>query len=533
MRKNFHYALIGLYILTVFLLALQPVRALLSPEFKGLAPYRGNDESHYIVRIQEGLLHPFGNTSNGIFDGPIGAQPAGLELIAGFLLGWTQVGAPFIALIISVLLAPLTIVFTALILRRLGLTEKHSLLIACLYFFLLLGPLRRVVHQSWSLPITIAAVWSMLKWWQEPSKRTALVAGILVGLLMHIYLWSWTFVWTMCALLQIFTFIHDGPRQWWKKYASIVLFATTTILVALPALLRTMAISHHPLFRTVAERSSVVFSHELESPTRSLLWIILAIVTICAYTKRRFPHIVLPALSAVIALTIVLHQQLVHNTVISYWTHYYPYVCFVSIVVISTALLEKKWSLWHWASVGMASVFLIAAFIDYKGRLTIFMPVSSSAFEFQHLTPAIQQLTDGTTDTILTDRDSALIVAANTDDDVIFTEHIRHVFVPTTEYATRYCLSEAFSTEPIYTDWIPNVLHELSRAGRARDAELFKENQRTTQEACEWVQSHLDEALTKYHVTKILWNETHRPTWRIPESFVQINRGDGWSLWQR
>ncbi|MDB4978594.1 MAG: hypothetical protein JWM56_780 [Candidatus Peribacteria bacterium] len=533
MMARLRWMLVASYILALLVLAFPRVRDQLDVRNKGFALYYGTDESHYAVRLQEGLLHPFADTSNGIFSkpsAPQGLQPAGLERVAGFFFGWTGWTGTQVMILLSVLFAAVMVPLLQRLLVRTGLSDGAAFAGSALYFILFLGPLMRFVHQSWSLPCSVAALLLLWRFWERPTWLRAGIAGVFLGVLPHIYYWSWTFVWPVAALLFF--------ASWWDKKDlsknrrhGFLCMGIVAASLAAPYFLHMIMLAGNPLAREVAERSSVVYARGFESYTRSILVFLLAVGGYLSLRNTPMADRLRPLLFLSVVPFIVLHQQFIHGQVISFSTHYYPYICLVALLLAGALIAAKKWTIVTVPTLLLAILLLAAAGVDYTSRSAA-LHVESPRFRFQNLVGLSPWLASSPRQTILTDRETALILAANTKHDVVFTEHIRHVLVSTREYAERYCMSEMFAPDS-HPEWVPNTLHELSRLGRSRAEELRAERLNITTDACSWVQAHKKEALQRYSVDVLVWNEKEHPDWHIDSAlFTLEQQGNGWSLWK-
>lgn len=517
------------YGLAALILAFPVLLAFADARYRGAPLFFGTDESHYVVRLQEGLLQPFADTSNGIFSSPAvhGLQPAGLEMLFGTAFGWTGWSGTTVMILLSVLFAASLVPLLLSFLRQVGATPMVALVGAWGYFLVFLGVMRRFVHQSWSLPLTVVALLCLVRFWREPTDRRAVMAGVLLGVLPHAYLWSWTFAWTVagvgCCLLW-------GTGMLRRPWRHLTLLIAGVLALAVPYFWQMVGNMASPIAREVAERSSVIYARGVESPTRSVLLFLLAVSAIVSLWPRRRESWALPLLTLLLAPVIVLHQQFLHGQVISFSTHYYPYVCLVSVAALA-ALLSQSRARRDWPLLLLSSLFLAAALWDYSGRSLL---PQDRFFQFQALAPAYELLRqDPAREVFLTDRETALFIAANTHHDVVFTEHARHLLISTREYAERHCLSEVFSPQD-QAMFIPDILREPSRLGREREAQMYEERTAIAREACAWVRSHIAEALDRYGVTALLWNQVARPEWVVDDTqFILQKRGDGWSLWKR
>lgn len=525
---------LSLYLLGVLVLAVQPVRTLMAPWYEGVM-FRSDDESQYIMRIEQALLHPLTDVSNSITSGP--DAPRGLQMtfpetLVGSAFSWTGISASSLALWLSVLLAPLVMPLLALLMSRFGVRKIIAIILSTLFFFLLIGPLRRVIHQSWSLPYVLFTLLLMVDWFRQPTKKSTLGLGIILGLLPGIYFWAWTYGWAVFGILvasEVIVRVRKkeavGPFFWHAASALIVAF-----IVASPFLMLMWMNSHDPTAAETSLRSSLIAAREFESITRSFVLVIFTIGITGALFKRRDRSLT-PVFAMALGLLIVLHQQFIHGNVLSFWTHYYPYVCAVSILSVGLFESWNKRGVFGYVATGAACLFILGAYQDYSSRLSILAPLPIE--QYQHLSEPLALLAKETEkQTVLSDRNTSLLVGMNTDHDLAFTVYLRHVLLSTEELAERYCLVDSLSpvSDP---DWLAYTIKEISAAGKEGTEEVLQRDLVTVRQACEVVRSETKSALSEYGVTRLLWDEKIYPEWKIDERlFEKISSGEGWSLWR-
>ncbi len=535
---RFTLALLFLYVTGVFALAMQPLRTIVASGYEGVY-FKGGDESQYIMRVQDAMTHPWTDVSNAVTtgpDAPRGLQMTLFETLAGSLFAWTGFSATAITVLLSVLLSPLVTVFIGLLAVRLGSSRRVALLFAFLYFFLLFGPLRRVIHQSWSLPYMLGTLLLMLSWWREPSRGRTISLGILLGLVPGIYFWAWTYLWAVFGILVVLgvveRFAHREPRVVQSMLFHAFGAGIIALLTALPFFTLLWLNAHHPAAAEAGIRSSLIAARELESARRSLVLLILTASTVLWVLRSTEWKRAIPALALVLALFVVLHQQFIHGLVLSYWTHYYPYVCAVSVLLLAVIVSQSRRGILEYCTAMAACVFLIGAFNDYKGRGSFNAPLPQYT-QYQHLSGMLASLTaDPAHETVLTDRETSLIIGNATQHDVVFTPFLRHVLISDRELAERYCLTEILKGIPPDTEWLAYDIRELSAAGRAGTQAVLEKDLALTKDACVWVSAHEKEALKKYGVTRLAWDERNHPEWRINQKlFTSVVKGPGWSLW--
>ena len=509
----------------------------MQPGFQGIL-YKGGDESYYITRIEQAMYHPFTDVSNGIVSGPAaprGLQSPVLEMLMGSIFSWTGLTAPVLAFIISVVLAPLCIPLFAMLSLRVGAKETAAMTGAVLYFFLLIGPLRRIVHQSWSLPFVLFTCIMLVDCVRKPTLLRSMLLGACLGFASGVYLWAWTYLWASFGCMVAFVCITEWKAGSRENAMRLFRHATGVGVIALvvssPILFIMWQNMHHPAIADAGIRSLLVHAREFESVPRSMLFLLFTGMTTWVILRRSDRQNLIPLLALLIAMAAVLHQQFVHGIVLSYWTHYYQYVCMVALLVILTLLTLRDRSVLALSSMVVASIFLVAAFTDYYGRIAVLDPIPQWDM-FQHLSQPVRSLNRIEKQTVLSDTDSSFIVAMYTDHDVVFTPFMRHTLVSFTELAERYCLTQLVRGSPPDTTWLGHNVEEQSRTGRVKAREILARDLVLTAEACERVTNDPRSILQKYGVTMVLWDEKNHPEWNISEKyFSESEKGLGWSLW--
>lgn len=536
MSDRSYRALLGLsYAAGVVVLFIQPILGYLNGVPRGMLPFRGPDESLYLIRLQEGLLDPAADTTNGIWSGAhdtVGMQMALMERIAGWIFGWTGLDSLWVGLIVTAFLAPTAILLAAALMRRCGASRLQAFA-GAVAFFIVMGLLRRFFNPSWSMPLTMLCLLLLWRWWERLRWRDLLPAGMILGLLPGVYFWSWTYAWAVYGLLGAFVLDAWRRPDARKRLTQYVANGAFTLVVASPLLYRTYAVSLDPLFEESSLRMGLIHARQLESLPRSLLILLVAAGGFALFRHREDRHRMAPLLAMAIGAFAVMHQQFVHGRIMSFSSHYYWYLCLSAALMLAAILGRKCWRRPEAIIAGCASLVLLgAAWFDYHGRLTLLRAPTGWAMEFHHLTPAILRLRESPRETVLSDNWTATHVAVLTDDDVVSTDYDRILLLSNREYIERYCLSEAFGTGPINTAYIRTFNHEKSRAGREQTDAYAEMLEDMANDICPRVDADIQAYLRTYEVTTVLWNERRQPEWDLNRPYLRLReQGDGWSLW--
>ncbi len=535
--KTFRRAQIGITVLLSIFFSVPHVFHRLSPDYAGLMIIRSTDDGQYQAKVRAALLGRDGEVSNGMTGGvpaAKGGAPALLEWIVGRSFSWSSLHAPEVLLLFTVFITPLIFPLLSSFLLALFGSRFLALFGALLYVVSFVSPLQKPIHMSLSLPLTIGALFALFSVWQRPTRANMLLAGLCLGALVSVYFWSWTYAWAVLGwlLLLHLAFRPSAPSKRSQTTRMLGVIGIGLVLAA-PTVWHTIsvALSMPTIFQETAMRSTIIHTRGVESMARSAL-LLLTTLSALQYLRRsgglrvRSETALFP-LAMLLAAVTVMHQNVLHGTVFTFSSHYYPFVCLSMLMVLLFVLSEGTWTRWKFFTALLASLFLGAALFDYRVIAPNILLDRYDLASVQHLAPAMRILDQTPRDNILTDRTSAHMVTGWTDDDVVFTAYVRHVLVSDTEYVQRYCLSELPSRSGPDLDWLSREVVE-----RPNPEELSL-RRRQFEALCQPILSQPKIALQRYGVTALLWNEALRPDWKIDATLFQREvQGEGWSLWR-
>lgn len=509
--------------------------AFFDPAFKGLLPYGGSEEAMYLIRTQEALLHPFTTVTNGVWSGqyaPLGLQSAGTEQLIGALLWWTHLPAPWVVFVLHVLIAPLTIPLSAALARRVGAKKPLALLCGIVLFWFFVY-CRRLFHPGFSLPLVLATLLLLWRWYEKPSARRAIALGVPLGFAVGVYLWAWTFVWSATGLVVIGVIADRKLPQRNALLRSFPWLLLAALIAAAPAAKDLAAARLLPFFAQASVRAGLVHTHLPESAARSVVTVLLALAALWIFRKKEERRTQLPLLAMLGALAVAYNQQLVHGVVLSFSSHYIHYVSVAALLLILAIAARKKLTV---AGIGVCLVcaaLLVLNWKDMAGRLIAFVPPPPDAMRMQHLAPALDALRGMPQTMFLSDKNTADVIASYTQQDVAFTEYSGFLLISDKEYVERACLATLFA--PLPTDYKTLVVHAEERLRVLRGQEpraLYESHLAEANIACTALRADRAAALKRYGVTHVLWNQAEHPEWKLPAFLKQAAKGDGWSIWQ-
>jgi len=255
-----------------------------SPEYRpGFTVIRDKDYGNYYSRLERVLTGHPDEADNGITpigSGIEGMQGGGMEILVATLFGWMRLPAPTLSVVVTGILTPVLFLLFFALFVALGFSRRDAFVMEIvLYIVLYSNVLTRMMHPGWSFVPAIGALIVFLLFWKKPRAGTALLAGVLLGILPYLYFFSWCYVWAIVAMAVLISFIGDRrgdamTRRFpfaGRRPALLLLLGAVTLLVAAPFFRDMLAFSSHPLSHEVSVRSDFLFQRSVESIPRTVL----------------------------------------------------------------------------------------------------------------------------------------------------------------------------------------------------------------------------------------------------------------------
>jgi hypothetical protein len=519
-------------VITGFLSMLPYVSHTFYPAFHGLTVERDKDYANYDSRLERALTgHPeeASNAITPIGSGLQGLQVAGVEEVTGALFSWTHLDGPTVSVIVTGLLTPLLFLLFYLLFVALCFPPRWALGMTLVLFGVMFHGLTRVVHPGWSFLPTIGALYVSFLFFQKPTVSRLILAIILLGLMPYIYFWSWTFSWAVVGSFVLLS-LFSSPQITILRRAPLfsILLGVGVLLLSIPFVLQTVSLFGNTLYPEVAIRASFLTQRFPESPIRSGLLVLQLLAMFSLFRRYRTDWSYLATLSFLLGITLAMHQNVIHQRVLMFASHYYPHLLIATTVCGAWVLLRKVWMPARVVVAGLSLVFLAAGMYDYAFAQGFFIPQPND-FRDQNLAGVIADLKVEGRQTILTDADTGRVVTSWTDDGIVYTTHARFLLISDKDLVERYCVSELANPEPMTT----RVLDlEYNRILQSAAYQTYQKNLIT--EACARVKADPLTYLKKYGVTMMLWNKEQRPNWVVDPTKLHLQEersGSGWVLW--
>lgn len=506
-----------------------------SPAYRSLTVIRDKDYANYYSRLERALSGYHSEAGNGITtigSGIEGMQTAGMESAVAFLFGWTGLPAPSLSVLVTAILAPLLFLLFFTLFRTMAFPDRWSLGMTVLLFFVMFHGLTRVMHPGWSFVPAVAALAAFFVFLKRPSVLWVFAAGILLGLLPYLYFWSWTFVWAAAGSVALLDLCALGRKsiivRHWPKMLGLGLIVA---VFSLPFVLETAALMHNSLYPEVAVRASFLYERSPESWPRTVLLLVTTLSFLSLFPRYGKEYSYRFTAGALLGILIAMHQNIFHNRILMFSSHFYPHLLIAVTIAGAWVLLHRAPLVQRVIVAGIAAVFLAAGVYDYAFAHRFFIPQPWD-FRYQHLTEPIALLKNNTGATVLTDADTGRVLTSWDPVGIVYTHHVRFLFISDAAMAERYCVVELFSPvspvphRALYIEY-NHVLD--SPAMREREKNLVSE-------ACGRVRARPEEYLKKYEVTHVLWNQKERPEWVIESrkkafGLSEQASGSGWVLW--
>lgn len=404
---------------------------------QGIAVHLNSDEAIYLARIEEALTGRPEQSAEAFTGHPnlVGTQFAMLERFYGALFRFTGWRAPAVQTFLDVAIPVLVFLSLVFFFRLQGFSRNVSLLAAAFFCLLQLYNLNRPIHMRSSF---LVMLWGLIfiqlalrscRWWVIP-------AGIVLGTLVGVYVWSFMFAWAFWGSFVVWEFVDRKE----KRFGILFLIGCIGLISATPFILQYIALSHHPLYDYGSYRSGMHLGRRPESIIYSLLFGIALVSSVLAhrdsYEKLR-PY--RSAFALLLAAFVYMNQQIIHGTVFNFVSHgiFSLLLAALSVTLVFIVTREK------WLLIGAAALCVYMAAIGYDGRYVFGQwEVKDSDFEnqyFAEMLPALDILPRGR---ILSDPETESFIASNTHHDIVYSIYLKNVLMTHREIALRYCLTQ-------------------------------------------------------------------------------------------
>jgi len=320
---------------------------LMHPLSEGVLMDFTSDEYYYLPRVMEALSgRPEQAAEAYTGDHTVVAlQGALIERFYGFLFRWTGWTAITVMQILDSIIPPLLFLAMWWFLRLSGFTRWQAFGGSVLFVILELYSLNRPIHQRSSFLLVLLsflAIKGGLKRWYS-----GVIGGALLGLLVGVYFWSWTYAWAWWGVILLWEFGEWFHKRKGKQWQWLLLFGAVGALVALPFITHLVTASQHPLFEVTQFRTGLYHSRAPESWIRSVLFLgmVIGVLGACV-TRYKIMRPYRDAIAIVFVGFIVLNQQAVHGVILFFASHYlFPLVFSgVTCLLLSLAVCFSMYS---------------------------------------------------------------------------------------------------------------------------------------------------------------------------------------------
>jgi hypothetical protein len=530
---RFTISLIGFSVFLAVIMQVPQWRHLRHEDARGVLVSLNSDESIYLARVQESLSDRPELSAEAFMghDSVEGSQFALIERMYGNMFrftGWNA--AEVFRLMDSV--APVLLFFSVFFFLQLcGFRKEVAFGGAALFCLVQLYNLSRPIHMRasfflmlWSL-IGVTAAYHK-KWWGVA------LGGLMLGLLVAVYVWSFMFAWAFWGALLLVAFMQSRKESGLCSWHFLFLTGLVGLVAAIPAIMQYMDLLSHPLYEYAQFRSGIHPSRLPESFVYSGLFIVMLAglgITYRAHasTVKHFT----PVIALVIASVVYMNQQVVHGQTFNFVSHgiFSLMLAAISVVLLACALRPR----WLLLSIAAASVYIAA--IAYDGRYVVNQwSVDDSSLADQHLSELFTELEGMRRARIMTDPHTSALIAGFTKHDVVYSVYLKNILLTHKEIALRYCLTqlplrpEQRHIEGQHHLIYPDAVSAFKGSVREEEVALVKA-------ACTELDLEPSLGLGVFEASHIVWNKAEQPEWnmrRLRTKLKLVSETDTWALYQ-
>ena len=522
--------IVGISSLVIAVLMQAPqIIHMLQPEYKGIFVHMNSDEDLYLARVEEALSGRPELASEAFTGDPdlAGTQFAFIERMYGYLFGWTGMRAAVVLQIMDSVIPVLVFLLLTVFLQLCGFTCLQAFAGSALFVLVELYGLNRPINMRDSFALMLIALIVILVSWRKISISFGILGGILLGTLVGVYFWSWSFAWLWWGIFLLWEFFESFIRQKSTNWKLVLMIGIIGIVSALPAVWDMAILMKNPLYEYGLIRSGMRFGRMPESAVYSVLFLTLGVLASAKINYAKLSKHK-PAIITVLSAVLFIHQQVVHGVTFVFVSHSIFSLLLGAICVLLLAWEYKtKWLL---LSAAAAGVYIAGLAYDGRYVLKQWIPETSN-FSEQHLASALPALDKLERARILSDTSSSSFIAGYTRHDIVYSIHLKNTLMTHGELAERFCMTQ-IAVPPGQRNWEErrHLVHPESS-----DKKIKAWEKSLVSSACERVDASPEAYLRKFKVDYVFWDEKRQPSWQISRlgMFLKlVERGEGWAIYK-
>jgi hypothetical protein len=505
-----------------------------SDQYRGIVVHLSSDEYVYLARVQEALNGRPEQADEAMIGEPElrGTQGALLEQVVGTVFrpfGWR---AATVLQVMDVFVVFFMVLCVLWFFRLLKFSKRWSFLGTIFFCLILLYDLNRPIHQGLSFLVTLTTLCCIMAG-LERNRWLGILGSILLGLLLGVYFWSWTFAWLWVALLLCL----EAYDRWRSISVSrdhfkyLMLWVGIAAVCALPFIYDLWSLSGHPMFSKTALRSGIRHSRLPESWIYSILFLAMGACTLASPYRSHLLYHYRFAVITVITAVIVIHQQIVHGVILDFVSHYLFFLVLAAVTMVLLALHERRFSLI--CAAAAACVYLAGIAVDAKRIIRQWTPSPGHFAEqqFAGIVPVLDQLPRAR---ILSDARTSLFIAGATHHDVVSTLYSQNTLMSDAELAERYCLTRMLVSPEEWRLSEQGVLIHPAKTRASDEPDAWQQEVAFVEAACDQVHRDIPRYLHQFGITRVLWNQELYPIGDVNRLGVPVQKiaeADGIVLW--
>jgi len=249
-------------------------------DFKGIYGEFNGDALYYLSRVQE-VIDGYPATNNSYLlehKNDVYAQTSAPEILEAFLCRIFDLSPAQMQVRLDFILPLLLFFLTYLLFNKFSRSRAISALLTVLFFFITLGPLDKPINPQINLFFLLGFLYLFYNFINRKNKVLwSLTAGIVLGLLINIYFYHWTFLFLFGGLY----FLIKLAQKEYTEFKYLPFFLLPALIIGIPYFLLVHSSMASPLYSQVSVRVGMYFTHGVESYPRTLvglIWVVLFLV---------------------------------------------------------------------------------------------------------------------------------------------------------------------------------------------------------------------------------------------------------------